>query len=457
MAKDVHIDPWSSSQSTDYQRIIDQFGLQEFEHGSVENPTHLHRRGIVFAHRDFNNIAEAQRHAQAHSVLTGLMPSGQMHLGHSMVVEQVRWFQEQGADVSIAVADLESQATRGIPLTKGHDIAVEEYVRNYAALGLDPERTQVYFQSKRSAVQRLGFQLGKRTNLSEFESIYGFSGETNLAHVQAPMVQVGDILHPQLEEYGGLRPIVVPVGVDQDPHLRLTRGLAAKSNWFNVKTANRGVLIGLSLQDDNAEVFGMQANGRVDKAKVKQVFDMIQAKLVDRGFSDIESVPKQGTIQIFSATSKDIHGIQTILLGIERSLGGMGLMAPSSTYHHFAVGLTGDKMSSSSPKSTIFLNDSIEVVHKKIMKAYSGGRATIEEHRRLGGEPEKDVAYQYLMYFFETDDGHLDEIYKAYSAGSLLAGELKQICSDKATEWMKNLQEKRDETQHLVERFIRHD
>ncbi|MEK9696151.1 MAG: hypothetical protein VW270_10315 [Candidatus Poseidoniales archaeon] len=79
MAKDVHIDPWSSSQSTDYQRIIDQFGLQEFEHGSVDNPTHLHRRGIVFAHRDFNNIAEAQRHAQSHSVLTGLMPSGQMH------------------------------------------------------------------------------------------------------------------------------------------------------------------------------------------------------------------------------------------------------------------------------------------------------------------------------------------------------------------------------------------
>ncbi len=45
-------------------------------------------------------------------------------------------------------------------------------------------------------------------------------------HVQAPLVQVGDILHPQTDEYGGLRPIVVPVGVDQDPHLRLTRGLA---------------------------------------------------------------------------------------------------------------------------------------------------------------------------------------------------------------------------------------
>jgi tryptophanyl-tRNA synthetase len=457
MGDDVRIDPWSSSQSTDYQRIIDQFGLQQFEYGSIEQPTHLHRRGIVFAHRDFQNIGNAQRNSLPHGVLTGLMPSGQMHLGHSMVVEQVRWFQQQGADVSIAVADLESQATRGIPLSKGYEVAIEEYIRNYAALGLDPDKTQVYFQSKRAVVQRLGFQLGKRTNLSEFESIYGFGGETNLAHVQAPMVQVGDILHPQLEEYGGLRPIVVPVGVDQDPHLRLTRGLASKSNWFNVKQANRGVLIGLSLQDDNADVFGMEANGRIDKQKVSDVFAMVHQKLTELGFSDIESIPKQGTIQVFSATTRDLHAIRMALLSIERRLGGMGLLAPSSTYHHFAVGLTGDKMSSSSPKSTIFLNDPIEVVQKKIMKAYSGGQPTIEEHRRLGGNPETDVAYQYLMYFFEQDDSHLEEIHTSYSSGQLLAGELKQLCADKATEWMNDLKEKRDETAHLVEQFIRHD
>ena len=150
------------------------------------------------------------------------MPSGRMHLGHSMVIEQVKWFQKLGGDVTIAVADLESQATRGVSLAKGREIALNEYVANYAALGLDPNLTNVYFQSTRSEVQRLGFQLGKRTNLSEFESIYGFKGETNLAHVQAPMVQVGDILHPQTDEFGGLRPIVVPVGVDQDPHLRLS-------------------------------------------------------------------------------------------------------------------------------------------------------------------------------------------------------------------------------------------
>ena len=235
----VRIDPWSSNQSTDYARIIDQFGLSSLDGLDLPNATKLHRRGIVFAHRDLDVILGAHQRKESFGVLTGLMPSGRMHLGHSMVIEQVRYYQEMGADVTIAVADLESQATRGVSLAKGRQIAREDYVANYAALGLLSDSTEVYFQSQRPAVQRLGFQLGKRTNLNEFESIYGFGGETNLAHVQAPMVQVGDILHPQLDEYGGLRPIVVPVGVDQDPHLRLTRGLAGKTNWFNVGPGKR--------------------------------------------------------------------------------------------------------------------------------------------------------------------------------------------------------------------------
>jgi hypothetical protein len=241
---DIIIDPWGSAQSTDYDRIIQQFGLSPLSGETLTSPSKLHRRGIVFAHRDLDVIQEAQRKGDPFGVLTGLMPSGQMHLGHSMVVEQVKWFQKQGGDVTIAVADLESQATRGVSLEKGREVALNEYIAHYAALGLDPERTNVYFQSTRPVVQRLGFQLGKRTNLNEFESIYGFGGETNLAHVQAPLVQVGDILHPQTEEYGGLRPIVVPVGVDQDPHLRLTRGLASKTNWFNIKdSSSKGMVL----------------------------------------------------------------------------------------------------------------------------------------------------------------------------------------------------------------------
>ena len=193
---DLRIDPWSSAQSTDYSRIIEQFGLSPMDGLDIPEPSRLHRRGIIFAHRDLDTVLQANSRGEDFGVLTGLMPSGKMHLGHSMVIEQVKWFQKMGGDVTIAVADLESQATRGISLAKGREVALKEYVANYAALGLDSEKSQVYFQSTRSEVQRLGFQLGKRTNLNEFESIYGFGGETNLAHVQAPMVQVGDILHP---------------------------------------------------------------------------------------------------------------------------------------------------------------------------------------------------------------------------------------------------------------------
>ena len=145
------------------------------------------------------------------------------------------------------------------------------------------------------------------------------------------------------------------------------------------------------------------------------------------------------------------------LLELERELGGMGLLAPSSTYHHFAVGLTGDKMSSSKPKTTIFLNDDLDTITKKIRKAYSGGQSTIEEHRRLGGNPDVDVAYQYMMYFFEDDDNYLAELNSDYRNGKILAGEMKQICVDKATEWMKNHIELRDQTNHLVADFLADD
>ena len=455
---DLVIDPWGSAQSTDYDRIIDRFGLTSMEGVQLDSPSKLHRRGIVFAHRDVDQILEAQRTGAPFGVLTGLMPSGQMHLGHSMVVEQAKWFQQQGGDVTIAVADLESQATRGVSLAKGRTVALEEYISHYAALGLDPAKTNVYFQSTRPVVQRLGFQLGKRTNLSEFEAIYGFGGETNLAHVQAPLVQVGDILHPQIDEYGGLRPIVVPVGVDQDPHLRLTRGLASKTNWFNLReSSSRGWLVSLSVHDENAEVFGQLPNGRVDKAKVAAVFDRVVEAVAALGFSDIMSSPKQGTVHIPSATSRDKHALRMALLRLERSLGGPGLMAPSSTYHHFAVGMTGDKMSSSQPKTTLFLRDDIATVEKKIKRAFSGGQPTVEEHRRLGGNPDIDVAYQYMMYFFEEDDAYLSEINAAFRAGTLLAGEMKQLCIERATAWMANLHEMRDQTAHQVSAFLAED
>ena len=451
----MEIDPWASKGIKNYDEICEKFGLEKIDSTKLPNPTHLHRRGIIFAHRDLDSILNAKKTGKPFGVLSGLMPSGQMHLGHKMVIDQAKWFQDLGGDVTIAVADLEAHATRGLSLEKCRKYAIEEYISNYAGMGLNPEKTSIYFQSERPIVQKMGFTLGTKTNLSEMEAIYGFAGKTSLAHVQSPLVQAGDIVHPQLDEYGGLRPIVVPVGIDQDPHIRLTRGMVSKTNWFNVNQNKTGNLtIGLSIQDNNQEIMGMREDGGIDKNQRKMIVDKAISAINKAGYNELNSNPKHGTIDIKDATSENQNEIQYQLLSLERQLGGMGLMQPSSTYHQFAVGMTGGKMSSSQPETTIFLNDSMKSIEKKIKSSFSGGQATVEEHRAKGGNPDIDVAYQYLRYFFEEDDKELDNIREEYISGKLLTGEIKSICVEKATSWMKKHHELKDQNQHLIKDFL---
>ena len=451
----MEIAPWASKGIKNYDEICEKCGLEKIDHTTLPEPTHLHRRGIIFAHRDLDSILNARKAGKPFGVLSGLMPSGQMHLGHKMVIDQARWFQDLGGDVTIAVADLEAHATRGLSLEKCRKYAVEEYISNYAGMGLNPDKTSIYFQSERAIVQKMGFTLGTKTNLSEMEAIYGFSGKTSLAHVQSPLVQAGDIVHPQLEEYGGLRPIVVPVGMDQDPHVRLTRGMVSKTNWFNVNKNKLGNLtIGLSIQDNNQDIMGMRYDGGVDKTQRKIIIDKAISAINKAGYNQINSNPKHGTIDIKDATAENYSEIQYELLSLERQLGGMGLMQPSSTYHQFAVGMTGGKMSSSMPETTIFLNDSMKTIEKKIKSSFSGGQPTVEEHRKKGGNPDIDVAYQYLRYFFEENDNELEKIREEYVSGKLLTGEIKSICVEKAESWMKEHHELKEQNQHLIKDFL---
>ena len=135
-------------------------------------------------------------------------------------------------------------------------------------------------------------------------------------------------------------------------------------------------------------------------------------------------------------------------------MGGLGLMAPSSSYHRFAMGLTGGKMSSSKPETTIFLDDTISEMRSKVKKAHSGGRPTVEEHRRYGGDPSRDVAFQYLKFFFEPDDDELRRVANDYQSGKMLAGEMKVMCADQAEIWMSELKENRDQWSDRLGEFL---
>src|SRR5207245_7661304 len=79
--------------------------------------------------------------------------------------------------------------------------------------------------TKMNELKNPSFALGRAVTLNMIKAIYG---ERQLGLYQAALVQAGDILLPQLKEFGGPKPTVVPVGIDQDPHLRLTRDLAPR-------------------------------------------------------------------------------------------------------------------------------------------------------------------------------------------------------------------------------------
>ncbi|MCC7552054.1 tryptophan--tRNA ligase [Candidatus Micrarchaeota archaeon] len=137
----------------------------------------------------------------------------------------------------------------------------------------------------------------------------------------------------------------------------------------------------------------------------------------------------------------------------------LGYYKPASIQCRFLPGLAGiesdGKMSSSSGNNaTIFTTDDAKTVKKKINKyAFSGGRETVEEHRKKGGIPEIDVSYQWLT-FFEEDDKKLKKIYEDYKSGALLSGELKAILIDKINEFLKKHQEKREKAKSQLNNFI---
>jgi tryptophanyl-tRNA synthetase len=115
----------------------------------------------------------------------------------------------------------------------------------------------------------------------------------------------------------------------------------------------------------------------------------------------------------------------------------------------------GGKMSASDEKSTIYTTDSPEVVKKKINKyGFSGGQVDIEKHRKLGGNPDIDVSFQYLRIFFEPNDEKLKKIYEDYKSGKLLSGELKAILIEKINEFLKTHQEKREKAKQQIEQFL---
>ena len=347
------LDPFGTTLIEDYEQLFSEFGIQPFKPllPQVPNPHSAMRRGVIFGHRDFERVLKAMEEREEFAVMSGIKPTGEFHLGTLMTAREVIYFQQQGATAFYGIADVEAYEDNNISLEEGEKIAVGN-VADLLALGFDPKRGYIYRQSQEERVKDLAIAFARGVTLATMKAIYG---ERHMGLYLSALIQAGDILLPQLEEFGGPKPTVVPVGVDQDPHLRLTRDIAFKF-----------------------------------RRKYKFVL-------------------------------------------------------PSSTYHKIIKGLDGSpKMSKRDPMSYFTLEEEPEVIAEKISNAFTGGRPTAEEQRRLGANPDICPIYEfYLFHFFDKDEDVIRLYSEECRGGKILCGECKNRLIRIVTDFVKDHQRKR--------------
>jgi len=361
------VTPYEVSGEVNYDKLLKDFGvtpISEAIYKKLERCHPLIRRRIYFSHRDFDKWLLEHEKGKKVSVITGRGPSDKMHLGHLVPFLVAKSLQDVfGCEVFIPISDDEKFFVKeGLTYEKSIEYSKDNII-DLIALGFKPGKTFIFEDFVYTDIYKYAAQVAKRMTYSTAKAVFGLTPENNVGWSFYPAMQAAHILFPQFKR--GKHLSVVPVGIDQDPFIRLTRDVAVNKD-FNLEK-------------------------------------------------------------------------------------------PAALHARFIPSLYGGaKMSSSDSENTvIYLSDDAKTVAKKINKyAFSGGRDTIEEHRKLGGNPDVDVSFQYLKIFFESDDKKLAKIESDYKSGKLLTGELKKILIDKINDFLKEHQKKREEAKKNINKFL---
>ncbi len=170
-------------------------------------------------------------------VLSGMRPSGKLHVGHYLGA-LVNWakLQDEGNDCFYFVADWHALTTE-YERTQVIRESIDDMVIDWMACGIDPAKSTLFVQSRLPQHAELHLLLSMITPLPWLErnptykeqlrevttrdlQTYGFLGY--------PVLQAADILLYDAN--------LVPVGIDQVPHLELTREIARRFNFLYKET-----------------------------------------------------------------------------------------------------------------------------------------------------------------------------------------------------------------------------
>ncbi|MHB1043183.1 MAG: tryptophan--tRNA ligase [Eubacteriales bacterium] len=165
------------------------------------------------------------------SILSGMRPTGKLHLGHLYVLEN--WVRLQDEyDCHFFVADWHALSTTFEEKTDMRQ-KIRDMVTDWLAAGLSPEKSVIFVQSHVLEHAELHLIFSMITPLSWLERVPTFKDQVQQLGEQGkdintygflgyPLLQAADILM--------YKAVAVPVGEDQLPHIELCREVARRFN-----------------------------------------------------------------------------------------------------------------------------------------------------------------------------------------------------------------------------------
>lgn len=163
-------------------------------------------------------------------VLSGMQASGKLHIGNLVGALQ-NWVRLQNQyDCYYFVADWHAFTT-GYAETGSIKESTEDILINFLAAGLDPEKCTIFLQSRILEHAELHLLLSMITPLGWLERVPTYK-EKKQELADKDLNTYGFLGYPVLQSADILiyRANYVPVGIDQFPHLEITREIARRFN-----------------------------------------------------------------------------------------------------------------------------------------------------------------------------------------------------------------------------------
>ncbi|CAG0990076.1 tryptophanyl-tRNA synthetase [Anaerolineae bacterium] len=221
---------WDESEDGEQKKIHHLLGTGPIE--KLPDSDHLpevlrefryFKRNIIIGCWNFGPILDAIKGSERFAVVTGLRQHATMHLGTKCVIDQLGFYQKEfEADVFVAFSDVESwllPANGQVSIRTSIEHALSNYMVDILALGLKPKNKKsilrVHSEWARREILSMATALIHYVPNDYIAKQISLDEQISLAQLFFPLVVAADILHVQLEKYGGSRPILVPVGYDQ--------------------------------------------------------------------------------------------------------------------------------------------------------------------------------------------------------------------------------------------------